>query len=494
MEIFLDSKIKLKLMIKLKYKKLLNLFLAIGLSSCAQSSGSDGEDNNPTPTPITNQVDFWKTKGDETAKLQKQTTILAFSTAANTYPNIDVSESQTFQTVDGFGFTLTGGSVEVINQLSATKKQELLQELFGTGENGISINYIRLSIGASDLNSTVFSYNDMPAGQTDVNLTNFSLDADATLIDLLQDILAINPNIKIMATPWSPPVWMKDNASSVGGSLLPQYYSAYAQYFVKYIQGMQAEGITIDAITPQNEPLHPGNNPSMFMSATQQANFIKNNLGPAFQSAGITTKIVIYDHNCDNTTYPTSILSDSNASAFIDGSAFHLYAGDISALSTVRNAFPNKNVYFTEQYTASTGSFGGDLKWHLKNVIIGSMRNWSKTALEWNLANNGSFGPHTNGGCTTCKGAITVNGSSSYVKNVGFYIVGHASKFVPAGSQRIASTQTGNLNSVAFKTPAGKKVLIVENDGNTFEIFNIKHNGKWVMVSLDAGAVGTFVW
>ncbi|WP_239106975.1 glycoside hydrolase family 30 beta sandwich domain-containing protein [Flavobacterium macrobrachii] len=122
------------------------------------------------------------------------------------------------------------------------------------------------------------------------------------------------------------------------------------------------------------------------------------------------------------------------------------------------------------------------------------MRNWSKTALEWNLANNGSFGPHTNGGCTTCKGAITVNGSTSYTKNVGFYIVGHASKFVQAGSQRIASTQTGNLNSVAFKTPAGKKVLIVENDGNAFEIFNIKYNGKWVMVSLDAGAVGTFVW
>jgi glucosylceramidase len=257
---------------------------------------------------------------------------------------------------------------------------------------------------------------------------------------------------------------------------------------------MKAQGITIDAITPQNEPLHPGNNPSMYMSAAQQASFIKNGLGPAFKTANISTKIIVYDHNCDNPNYPISILNDAEAKAFVSGSAFHLYAGDISALSTVKNAHPDKDVYFTEQYTSSDGDFGGDLKWHLKNVIIGSMRNWSKTALEWNLANNATFGPHTDGGCTTCKGAITVTSSASYTQNVGFYIIGHASKFVPTGSTRIASTIAGNLQNVAFKTPEGKNVLIVENDGNTNEIFNIKYNGKWFVASLDSGSVATYIW
>jgi glucosylceramidase len=188
------------------------------------------------------------------------------------------------------------------------------------------------------------------------------------------------------------------------------------------------------------------------------------------------------------------VLNDASAYPFIDGSAFHLYEGDISALSTVHTAFPNKNLYFTEQYTSSTGSFEGDLKWHVKNVIIGSMRNWSKTALEWNLANNASFGPNTPGGCTTCKGAITINSSDNFTRNVGYYIIAHASKFVPAGSVRIVSSFSGNLNNVAFKTPNGKKVLIVENDGNAAEIFNIKYNGNWVTTSLDAGSVGTYSW
>jgi glucosylceramidase len=287
---------------------------------------------------------------------------------------------------------------------------------------------------------------------------------------------------------------MKDKNSFVGGSLQQQYYNLYAQYFVKYLQSMKEEGILVDAITPQNEPLHGGNNPSMVMTALEQTDFIKNHLGPAFKTANSTTKIIAYDHNCDNTQYPITVLNDPAANPFVDGAAFHLYGGDISALSTVHNAFPSKNVYFTEQYTSSTGSFDGDLKWQIKNVIIGSMRNWSKTALQWNLANDGNFGPHTDGGCSTCKGAITITSSESFVRNVGYYIAAHASKFVPSGSVRIASTVVGNLNTVAFKTPAGKKVVLVENDGNTSEMFNIKFNGKWITTSLDAGSVGTFIW
>ncbi|MFE3872108.1 glycoside hydrolase family 30 beta sandwich domain-containing protein [Flavobacterium sp. ZS1P70] len=465
------------------------------LSKC--SPGSDTVNPAPTPTPpvAVNEVDFWLTKGNQTVSLQKQTSILAFGTSYNNYASVEVDDSQIFQTVDGFGYTLTGGSAQVINLLNPQKRQELLRELFGANDNSIAVSYLRISIGASDMNATPFTYDDLPSGQTDVNLDNFSLAPDKTdLIPMLKEIVAINPKIKIMATPWSPPVWMKDNANFVGGSLKPQYYGVYAQYFVKYIQKMKAEGITIDAITPQNEPLHPGNNPSMLMLALQQADFIKNHLGPAFQTANLTTKIVVYDHNCNKPEYPIAVLSDASAYPFIDGSAFHLYEGDISALSTVHNAFPNKNLYFTEQYTSSTGSFEGDLKWHVKNVIIGSLRNWSKTALEWNLANNASFGPNTPGGCTTCKGALTINSSDNFTRNVAYYIIAHASKFVPAGSVRIASNISGNLNNVAFRTPSGKKVLIVENDGSTAEIFNIKFNGNWVTTSLESGSVGTYIW
>ena len=488
---------------KLNFKNSIKiLFLAIAVFAQVKcSSSNDAVDpvvNPPVVNPpvvVTNDVDFWLTKGDLSALLTKQTGTLGFSTTTNSYANIEVNAAQKYQTVDGFGYTLTGGSADVIYKLTAAKRTALLQELFGSGETSIGISYIRISIGASDLNASPFTYDDLPAGSTDLDLANFSLEKDKTgVIALLKEILAINPKILILATPWSAPLWMKDKDSFVGGRLQAQYYDVYAKYFVKYIQQMKAEGIVIDAVTPQNEPLHGGNNPSMEMSALEQTNFIKNNLGPAFKAANITTKIIAYDHNCDNPNYPKAILADPAANPFVDGSAFHLYAGDIVALSSVYNSYPDKNIYFTEQWTSSTGEFGGDLKWHLKNVIIGSMRNWSRNALEWNLANNGSFEPHTTGGCSTCKGAITVTSSEAFQRNVAYYIIAHASKFVPAGSVRIASNISGNLQNVAFITPSGSKVLIVENDGQGNEIFNIKFNDKWVTTSLQGGSVGTYTW
>lgn len=481
----------------MKNQTFVSLFAVATLFLCGECKKSGGDNGStppptPPPAPVVNEVDYWLTKGDQSSLLQKQSTTIGFTTTANGYPNIDVDSSQAYQVVDGFGFTLTGSSAQLINSMPAVDKANLLSDLFGS--NGIGISYLRVSIGASDLSPSVFSYNDLPAGSTDPTLANFSLSQDLThLVPLLKEILLINPNIKIMGSPWSAPVWMKDNGSTIGGSLLPAYYGVYANYFVKYIQAMKAQGITIDAVTIQNEPQHGGNNPSMVMSAAQQADFIKNNLGPAFQAAAITTKIVIWDHNCDNPDYPKTILNDAAAKTFIDGSAFHLYAGDISALSNVKAAHPDKNIYFTEQWTSSTGSFDGDLKWHLKNVIVGSMRNHSKVALEWNLANDPSFGPHTPGGCTQCKGALTINGSS-VTKNVGYYIVAHASKFVPAGSTRIASTIAGSLTNVAFKTPAGKKVMVVINEGGSSVTFNIRYKNKWAVTSLAAGAAGTYIW
>lgn len=228
------------------------------------------------------------------------------------------------------------------------------------------------------------------------------------------------------------------------------------------------------------------------MSSTQQANFLRNHLGPAFANAGINTKIILYDHNCDMISYPLAVLADPGARGYADGSAFHLYGGSITALTEVHNAYPAKNIYFTEQYTASTGDFGGDLNWHLKNLIIGATRNWSRNVLEWNLANNASLGPHTIGGCSTCLGALTI--SSNITRNVSYYIIAHASKFVRPGSVRIRSNLDGSLQNVAFQRPDGKKVLIVLNDSGNSVSFNIRYKDQIVTTALGGGSVATFVW
>lgn len=468
------------------------LFLITTATACNKKmSGSTTTDTTTTASP--SEVEFWLTRGDRSALLQKQTTVIRFGNTANAHPTFAVDTSQSLQSMEGFGYTLTSGSAEVINALPAADRLALLRELFGNDSNSLRISYLRLSIGASDLSSHVYSYNDLPAGQTDTAMTYFSLAEDRKhVIPLLKEILAINPSIKLLGSPWSPPVWMKDNNNSIGGSLKPEYYGAYAKYFVKYIQGMQAEGITIDAITPQNEPLHPGNNPSLYMTWQQQADFIKNHLGPRFQHAGISTKIIVYDHNADHPEYAINILNDPAAKAYVHGSAFHLYAGDVSALSSVHAAHPDRKIYFTEQYTASNGAFGGDLVWHLKNLIVGAPRNWAVTVLEWNLANNEAFGPHTPGGCTTCRGALTIGNGID--RNVAYYIIGHASKFVPPGSVRIDSEQGGNIFNVAYKRPDGKKVLIAVNTATTTQSFNIKTGNRWFTVTLDGGAVGTLVW
>jgi glucosylceramidase len=316
---------------------------------------------------------------------------------------------------------------------------------------------------------------------------------ETDLIPVLKKIIALNPNIKILACPWSAPAWMKSNNNLSGGSLLPQYYSVYANYFVKYIQAMSAQGINIDAVTPQNEPLNPSNNPAMVMQDTAEAKFIGSYLGPAFQSAGIKTKIICYDHNCDRPDYPIYVLNDQTANQYVDGSAFHLYAGDISALTPVHTAFPNKNIYFTEQSTFSTGTFSGDLNWHITNLIVGATRNWSRNVIEWNLASDPTYGPHTVGGCGTCQGAVTISGSA-FTRNVSYYIVAHASKFVKVGAIRIASDASTAFPNVAFKNPDGSKVLIVLNNSSNIESFNIKYNSKIVTTTLNGGAVATYTW
>ncbi|MBC9932782.1 glycoside hydrolase family 30 protein [Chitinophaga qingshengii] len=442
-------------------------------------------------------VQAWISSGDQQYLLKEQTALHFSVDNANAYTTITVDPTQTFQEVEGFGYTLTGGSAQLINAMEPAAKKALLQELFGTGSQQLAVSYLRISIGASDLNATVFSYDDIPAGKTDTSLAHFSLAPDMAtgtgLIPLLKEILSIHPKIKILATPWSPPAWMKSNDSTKGGTLLPKYYPVYAQYFVKYIREMNAAGIPVDAVTPQNEPLHPGNNPSLLMVAEAQRDFIRDHLGPAFAAARIRTKIIVYDHNCDRPDYPLTILADKAAAQYVHGSAFHLYAGDISALSTVHQAAPDKAIYFTEQWTGSNEKFDNNLRWHLKNVIIGAMRNYSRTALEWNLANDPHYKPHTPGGCTMCRGALTIDGNH-ITRNVAYYIIGHASRFVPAGAVRIGSNNEGNFHSVAFKRPDGRKVLIVLNDSNAEASFNLRCEGKQTVAVLPAAGVGTYVF
>lgn len=454
------------------------IFLCFALISCAQKE-SIGE--------------FWLTDPKAGVLFQAQ---LGASEQIDSEKVITIDPETTYQAMEGFGFTLSQGSAKHLLSMSDSARSALLEELFGNGEKDIRTSYIRLAVAASDLNEFPFSYNDLSDSlATDPELENFSLSYDTLdVIPVLKQILKINPNIKLMASPWSPPKWMKDNKDTRGGSLLEEFEPVYAQYLVKYIQEMGKLGFQIDALTIQNEPLHPGNNPSLLMLPEQQARFIGQHLGPAFQAAGIKTKILVYDHNADRPDYPITVLSDSIANPFIDGSAFHLYGGQIEALSEVHQAFPDKNIYFTEQWVGAPGSLEGDIPWHVKNLVIGAARNWAKTVLEWNISSNPQLTPHTDrGGCEKCLGAVTIDGDL-VTRNPAYYVIAHASKFVDSGSVRIDSNTFEGLPNVAFLRPDGKKVLIALNDSPKPISFQIVDKEKVFYAELNPGATGTWIW
>jgi glucosylceramidase len=346
------------------------------------------------------------------------------------------------------------------------------------------------------MNDHVYSYDDLAPNDTDVDMAHFSLDPDKdTVIPVMKQILAIDPKIKTLASPWSAPLWMKTTGLAQGGVLLPKYFPAYATYLTKYVQGMKAEGIPIDTLTIQNEPLNEKNTPSMLMLESELEEFIKTDLGPAFKKAGIKTKIVLYDHNLDHPLYPLTILCDPAAAKYIDGTGFHLYGGTVDAMTQVHNEFPNKNLYFTEQAVIErTGSSELNISKPVARVIIGVSRNWSKNILLWNLAADPQKGPHTNdGGCAECVGAITIDGNN-ITREAAFYTLAHASKFVRPGSVRIGSNDLEQLPNVAFKTSTGEKVLIVSNISGAPQTFSVRDHGKSFTTSLNAGSVATYVW
>lgn len=468
------------------------------------------------------EIEAWVTKPDRSALFEKMPEKIVFSSngRGRGLP-IVIDESHRMQTVDGFGFALTGGSAELMMKMSPSARKELINDLFLASDNHIGVSYIRLTIGASDLNSFVYSYNDLKEGETDFDLKKFDLGHDRKdVIPVMKEILAINPDIKIMASPWSPPTWMKTNGKVKAGSLKPECYDVYSRYFVRYIQEMSKEGIRIDAITIQNEPLNANNTPSMRMSAAEQTEFIKTHLGPNLEKAGLKTKIVLFDHNLDRPDYPLTVLNDPEAAKYVDGSGFHHYGGEMSAMTLLHAAHPEKSVYFTEQMVVEKpGSPSIDIAAQVKRLIIGTTSNWSRNVILWNFAADPLNDPHTDdGGCTMCQGAVTID-SDLYSKNIAYYVVAHASRFVVPGSVRISSTQAGDMSvslttdeerrevvrvavlenndvlpNVAFSTPTIKTVLIVANDSFNNSYFRIQYRGMTASVRLDPGAVGTYVW
>ncbi|EPY01497.1 glycoside hydrolase family 30 protein [Magnetospirillum fulvum] len=436
----------------------------------------------------------WITSGDRRFLLSEQSGPVPGSASLPTTP-IKIDTGKAYQPVRGFGFSLTGGSALLISRLEPALRMTLLRELFSP--EGIGISCLRLTMGASDLSPCAFSYDDLPEGSRDPNLEQFDLFAgDPDLVPVLQDIVKINPDLFIMASPWSAPAWMKTNGRFIGGELKPECHDVYARYFVRYLAAMREQGINIRAITVQNEPGNEKNDPSMVMGAEQMAEFIGQFLGPALRQAGLETEIYCHDHNCDRPDYPLAVLADPSANRYTRGAAFHLYGGDISAMTQIHDRHPDKSCLFTEQWVSVHDSFEGALMWHSERVLVGALRNWAEIVLEWNLASDPTCNPHTPGGEKNCLGALTLDGQT-VTRNVAYYLIAHTAKFIPPGSRRVESDQNAILPNAAFLTPDGQIVVIAVNTDDTprrLTLSDAGHGSAPYPVDLPAKSLVTCVW
>jgi len=444
-------------------------------------------------------VSVWETTADQSQLLAPQASATFNAGSGSASQTITVNPSTTYQSMTGFGASFTDSSAWLV--ANSPLRSQIMTKLFSP-TNGIGLDFLRQPIGASDFSQSLFSYDDMPSGQTDPTLAHFSVDHDnAYILPVLQQALSLNPNITIMATPWSPPGWMKSSGSMIGGTLNSGDYQVFADYLTKFVQAYDAAGVPISLITAQNEPEYsPSNYPGSTFTASQEASFIGNNLGPDLQKAGLSTKIIAYDHNWNDTTFPETVLGDPTAGPYTAGVAWHCYAGDPSAQTTVHDAYPNKDTYFTEcsgtQSANPADTFADSLDWQTENLIIGATRNWAKTVATWNMALNPSGGPSMN--CTDCTGVVTVdNSADTAAYNAEYYVLGQASKFVKPGAVRIDSNTfgSGNVEDVAFRNPDGSNALIVLNaDTANAHTFNVDENGQYFSYTLPARAVATFTW
>ena len=435
----------------------------------------------------------------------------------STAPLITVDEAQRFQEIDGFGASLTDSAAWLFaKKLTPTQIDGAFKTLFSR-KDGIAVSFLRQPIGSSDLAVTFYSYDDLceqgdkacttAAGLADAKLEHYSLKHDQEyILPLLKKAIDINPSIRVMLSPWSPPGWMKSSGSMLGSvkdekhpsSLKPEFYPALASYLVKTIVGYQAAGVPVYAFSIQNEPLYaPPTYSGMQMLAADQAAFIADALGPAMTGAGLKTKLMTYDHNWDRPDYAETVLKDPRASVLVDGTAWHHYAGDPSVMTKNHEEFPQKEQWVTE-------SSGGN--WQKGNVfaeeaaeLIAVTRNWSKAYVLWALATDQNRGPHV-GGCDTCRGLVTIDLTNperpSVRPELDYYVLGQASKFLSPGAVRIASDEPAGtqLKDVAFRNPDGTIVLYTLNAGTTAQQLRIGFHGKTVATTLPAGSVATFIW
>ncbi len=476
--------------IRLKSAAILVAVLAVA-AACAATPGPTAD-----VRPVARMVEMYVTTGDR-AKLLHREPDLRW-TADTGGPAIDVDERAEYQEMVGFGAALTDASAWLIaHRLSPEARAALLRELYG-GEPGLGFGFLRLDMGASDFSLRHYSYDDMPAGQRDPTLAHFSIDADrAETIPILQDIRGINPRVTIMASPWSAPAWMKTTDSMIKGTLRDDAYDAFALYFLAFVRAYEASGVPIYAVTVQNEPhFEPENYPGMRLTPADRARFIGRHLGPLLARAGVSTRILEWDHNWDEPGAPLAVLSDTLARRYVAGVAWHCYGGDVSAQSAVHDAYPDKDVFFTE---CSGGDwaprFADNLLWTTQHLVIGATRNWARGVLMWNLALDEHHGPHT-GGCGNCRGVVTIDSATGAVtRNEEYYALGHASRFVRPGAHRIESTaRAGTLETVAFRNPDGSIALIAANPDTSATTIRVRHGRRAFAATLAARSVATFRW
>jgi glucosylceramidase len=440
-------------------------------------------------------VSVWLTTDDQSQKLQPQASVTFTAGSGGTNPVI-VDETQTYQQIDGFGASFTDTAGYILNEVATpSSRANAMTNLFTRNGGGIGLSFVRNPMGASDLARFDYSYDDLATNQTDLNLTNFSIAHDqADIIPLVQQALLLNPQLKIMANPWSPPGWMKTSGSMIGGSLLPSMYAPFALYFVKYIQAYQTAGIPINYISLQNEPEYsPSDYPGMLMDAITQSNVLRNYVLPALAASNLTTRVLVYDHNWNDPSYPTTIFSDPTlaVSSQIAGTAWHGYAGTPGAMLTLANQFPGRGNYETEH---SGGTSVGDQVRADFEEITHCMRSWAKTYVKWNLASDQNYGPNT-GGCNTCTPLVYVNTSTLALSyGIEFYTLGHFSKFVLPGAYRIFSGNASGIVSAAFLNPDGSKALVAFNDTTSSKTFQVQWGSQSFSCTLASYAGATFTW
>jgi glucosylceramidase len=448
-------------------------------------------------SPSAGAVDVWLTTGNKSQLLKQQADVVFQGGSGSGGTLIAVTPSTTYQTMSGFGAAMTDSSAWLLqNRMTAAQRDKLMRQLFSP-QDGIGLNYLRVPMGASDFTASgYYTYNDNPSGGSDEQQSQFSVaHDDAYIVPRLQQAQQLNPSLRLMASPWSAPAWMKTNNSLLGGSLAAQWEASYSRYLARFVQAYVARGLPIDAITLQNEPLHMANYPTMSMTAAQQARLIGDHVGPRFAAEGIDAKIVAYDHNWDNTAYPLEVLADAGANPYVAGTAFHAYAGDVSAQTTVHNGYPDKDVYFTEISGGNWApNFADNLVWYSQNIIIGGTRNWARTALMWNLALDQNSNPHLNG-CGDCRGVVTVNNATGAVTfNEEFYALGQATTAIQPDAVRIASNTASAVNTVAFQNPDGSRVLLALNPNASTATMRLVENGQHLTYQIPGKSLATFLW